>query len=482
MKIFRSAKHLLQSITRHPKFFAFILFCALVAVPVAHAQYSLNDYQKGLDCEGQCLNKFVGGNFAGFLGIATTSVSGCPTCKNSQLKTGAISATGNMIAALYDNPPASGVYYAQDILRRFNPVQPAYAQTSTGFVALQPLLSIWRAFRDFSYAFFAVLFIGIGLAIMFRMKLDPRTVITVQSAIPRIVIALLLVTFSYAIAGFMIDLLYVIMSIGILIFAKACTGGNCPNVEHFQTMYLTGGLPELWSSFWGIMGGWKLPVGSIGSFLLGVFIHAGTLGAADLIAAPFILAGMGGMLVSLLIVLFVLWLIFTLFLDLLKAYVYILFLVIFGPFQIALGVIPGVPGFSSWIKALFTNILIFPGVAFVLMLGQTLMNLEDSNKLWSPPLLAGGSVVAYFIPWILGIGILMVTHQVPEAIRTFMSGKAFEFAPGEAIGATTGFATGGAAGALEQGARRPGVTTTRAVTLGGIASILRGMGGGARRR
>ena len=65
--------------------------------------------------------------------------------------------------------------------------------------------------------------IVIGFMVMFRRKIDPKTVITVQNALPKIVLALLLVTFSYAIAAFMIDLMYLVMAIIINLLVSAAS-------------------------------------------------------------------------------------------------------------------------------------------------------------------------------------------------------------------------------------------------------------------
>ncbi|MEK7521743.1 MAG: hypothetical protein AAB599_03015, partial [Patescibacteria group bacterium] len=447
----------------------FFVFCFLSAAGIASAQYSIEDQQKALDVDGQNLQKFGTQNFAGgFVNPLIISLTGCSTCKNPQLKTGAIPATGSMIAYLYDSPPASGVYFAGDLLKRFNPVQPAYAQTGTGFNGLQPLLRIWKAFRDFAYAFFAIAFIGIGLAIMLRMKIDPRTVLTIQSAIPRIVIALLLVTFSYAIAGFMIDLMYILISLAILVFGRA--GADVPT---FQAQYLTGGFSTLWQGLWGIVGGGRLALSSVGLIFGGIL--------TSLVVPPLggVLTtfGIGLGVLTLILSAIILFLIFRLFLDLIKAYISIIIAVIVGPLQIALGVIPGMPGFGSWFKGLLTNILIFPAVAFVLMLGQTLTGLGLTAGLWRPPLLAGGSAFDSFLPIMIGLGLLLVIHQVPDAVKTMMAGKAPIFSPGEAIGTT--LITSGGAGALEQQARSPR-NPVRGALFGAGASVVRGMSGGRR--
>src|SRR3989344_4202157 len=115
---------------------------------------------------------------------------------------GALAATGNLVAVLYSVPPASGVDYLARSIQKFNPVQPVYAQEGgIGFSALQPVQEIWTVFRNISYVGFVLVFVIMGFMIMFRTHISPQAVATVQDSIPRIVIALILVTFSYAIAG-----------------------------------------------------------------------------------------------------------------------------------------------------------------------------------------------------------------------------------------------------------------------------------------
>src|SRR5581483_6429401 len=92
--------------------------------------------------------------------------------------------------------------------------------------SLSPLFPIWTYVRNLAYLCFVILFIFIGFMIMFRIKIKAQTVATIQNTIPRIIIAIILITFSYAIAGFLIDLMYVV--IGIFVYMgltlDPCTG------------------------------------------------------------------------------------------------------------------------------------------------------------------------------------------------------------------------------------------------------------------
>src|SRR5207248_2071356 len=77
-----------------------------------------------------------------------------------------------------------------------------------GYASLRPFLKLWKAFRNIIYLLFVIVFVVIGLGVMLRLKVDNKTVMTVQAAIPKIVVALILVTLSYAIVGFLIDMMW----------------------------------------------------------------------------------------------------------------------------------------------------------------------------------------------------------------------------------------------------------------------------------
>lgn len=464
-------RNLLSRIVRHRKYLAFFVFCFLFATRISSAQYSFDQHQDALSqTEGQNLQKFSEQNFAGFVNSFNVALTGCgkPNCPDS-LKVGVIGTTGNMIAGMYYNPLASGVVYTADVLQRFNPVQPVYAQVGTGFSSLSPLLSVWKAFRNFAYVFFAIVFVFIGLAIMFRMKMDPRTVLTIQSAIPRIVVALLLVTFSYAIVGFLIDLMYVLMALLILIF-QPIVGDS--GVTALQARFLTGGFWTALSSIAGVVGagggGVVAGIGAVAGLVGGGLLAAlsGLAITAPLVASvpaivfaggvPALLiggAGIGAAVFLLILLLIFIYLMFRLFVELLKAYIAIILSLIFGPLIIALGAIPGMPGFGMWFKNLIANILVFPAVAFVLILGQVLTSQGFANGLWSPPLLAGGALESKFIPVLIGFGLLLIVYQIPQMIKNLFGLKGLGFAFGETLGPAAGAGRIGYLGAAETGIR-----------------------------
>lgn len=141
----------------------------------------------------------------------------------SQNQGGIAPVMGSLIGSTI-NIPISSADYASYAMDNFG-ITKTYAQTTTnttglGFDRLHPLVSVWARFRDVSYLVFVIGFTIIGLAIVFRVKIDARTVMTIQNQIPKIVMALIMVTFSYAIAGFLIDMMYVVTYLFIITFTS----------------------------------------------------------------------------------------------------------------------------------------------------------------------------------------------------------------------------------------------------------------------
>ena len=71
---------------------------------------------------------------------------------------------------------------------------------------LSQVYSMWEVVRDIAYAIIAVIMVIIGMMIMMRKKVNTQSIVTIQYAIPRIIIALVLITFSYALGSFMAGL------------------------------------------------------------------------------------------------------------------------------------------------------------------------------------------------------------------------------------------------------------------------------------
>jgi len=411
-------------------------------------------------------------------GLYDTVYSGIHTLTGVDQKgepVGAIQFTTKLIASIYAAPPASGVYYAYDVLHHLG-VAPAMAANGVGFTGLQPILPIWKAFRNVTYILFTIIFIGIGLAIMFRVKISPQAVITIENALPRIIGALILVTFSYAIAGFLIDLMYVLMFLLIAILGGAgITNANAQwfanagfshlagsmfapifyGIDDFGRAFLTGNFLAI-SSLVGA--GIGIAIGSLVAPGAGTVIGAlsGLLGGGAATAV------VGPALVTLILLIIVLFLLFKIFFKLLGVYLSIIIGIIFSPLQISLGALPissPLGGFSAWIKNLMANLLVFPAITVMLIISYHLTrtvsgdpNITHSTTLWVPPFLGGwGSSMTA----IIGIGMLFIIAKVPDIIKGIMGQKDLGF--GSAIGEAMRPAETVGKFGIRQGARAGGV-------------------------
>ena len=185
---------------------------------------------------------------------------------------GAIGFMGNMIAVLYTPPLHTGDYF-QNLAQNFGINKKAYAQNvgGTGFQGLTPLIGIWSAFRNIVYLLLVIVFIVIGLAIMLRIKIDPRTVMSIQNQIPKIIIGILVVTFSFAIAGFLIDLMWVFIYLIYGIFSGIpgvnLSSFNIINIQGESAMAAAGHISN--AGIWGIASNATQGLGDVFKNLIG---------------------------------------------------------------------------------------------------------------------------------------------------------------------------------------------------------------------
>lgn len=374
----------------------------------------------------------------------------CPTDPNKpeafNTENSVIGKVNNGIAMLYRNPSADTAQYIAYLKNQVGIVTPAYAQQGIGFPGLTPILDVWKSFRNIAYGFIIIVLIMVGFMIMFRWKIDPRTVITIQGALPRIIVTLILITFSYAIVGLMIDFMYVVIYVAMFALGKT----NPVAVQQ----YTGGALTHL---IWGVFTTGMAAVDDIANFIgLGVdknlisdaisSLNLGTI--AD--AIGFLIGkGIVGVPVTIIMAVFVslalVIMMIRIFFMLLSAWVQVLISLIFGPIQLMFGAIPGVNTFGSWFKNLISNLAVFPITVILLLIGSILSHTAKNQSLWAPPGLGGAKNDA--IAGIIGLAIIMIIpsivnnfKQAIKAISLIPAGPGAAFGP---LGAAYGTATGG---------------------------------------
>ncbi|OGG29432.1 hypothetical protein A2971_02585 [Candidatus Gottesmanbacteria bacterium RIFCSPLOWO2_01_FULL_46_21] len=351
----------------------------------------------------------------------------------------AIAGISGFIIAMYANPPASTSLAIQDLGQTLGFIPPqAYAQ-GIGFSGLSPLLKIWRAFRNIAYLLLAVVMIVIGFMVMLRKRIDPKTVVTVQNALPRIILTLLLITFSYAIVGIMIDLMY--LSIALIVTMFKSTGllgepGAVAKLFGYSTVeevFGRGGLFAVMNTIFPKSGidvfilskeilGWNLVSGIVGG-------GAGAL--VGLIFSPIgaVVGGVAGslgppILVALLISLALLFTFIRLFIMFLSAYIQIIFSLIIAPLHLLMDAFPGGLGFSSWMKNLIANLAVFPVAAtmFLLSMAFGTVAAQTPDKLWAPPYLSLSPSTSG-IAALFSLGVLFVIPSIANSIKEALKAK-----------------------------------------------------------
>lgn len=361
---------------------------------------------------------------------------------------GLIGVAGNLISSTI-SVPVSSMEYVGYLGSNFGIAKTANAQ-SVGFQGLSPVLRLWETFRNAVYLLFVLIFVVIGLGIMFRVKIEPRTVMTIQNQIPRIIVALILVTLSYAIVGFLIDIMF---AFTYLMFNLM--GRNTPTVQtnifFFVNDTLSGGpagggilgllinsstsigkiMHEASSGlFDSTLGFWFkllfLPItiaGDVCGKLIGWIPRVGDACDAASDLPQLIIGAVAGLIAFIVIAIAVLWALFTTWFMLLRAYIFLLLDVIFAPFWISVGILPGASGlgFGKWLRHVLANLAVFPTVIGMFIIGDEIINSVSSTQNgFIPPLIGNPSETGAFGS-LIGLGIILST---PQAMS--MAKKAFQ--------------------------------------------------------
>lgn len=338
----------------------------------------------------------------------------------------AIGAINNYIVAMYQNQPAYFALWLRDTEETlgFRP-KSSYAQ-GVGFSGLSMLLPVWKIFRNIAYLLVALAMIIVGFMVMMRKKIDPKTVVTVQNALPRIVITLILITFSYAIAGLLIDVMYIVFSLLISLLVQGFPKFLGPDTLN---KYLSGGLPTTTAALFG--GGWS-SIDDLVKLLFygeegGLKWWLSMLANLSLVKFPaeYILVWF---IVSVALLFGYVRIIFLL----LSAYIQLIISVIVAPLQMLIDVFPGGTGFSSWIKNYVANLAVFPITAAMLLIGTVLT--KDYDNLWVPPLLGAAGETSRGLVGLIGLGVLLTIPSVANSIKEALKTKGVPVGPGAVLG------------------------------------------------
>lgn len=308
--------------------------------------------------------------------------------------------------------------------------------TDSGYMYLKNTLrldSIWQMFRDIAYVFFAVVVIIIGFMIMFRRELPGPTVVTISNTIPQLVVGMVLVTFSFAIVGLIMDVgkgsMNMITGVFTEAYSRSSTQGNIDEVitvesvgsltdQALQASKLDGlivkGLRKIplvgdsIARFVSGLGGTTISIAGQ-SYLLyhltemtekaaNVDLNVDSdIPGADLVIDTTVKIGeffldsglltavkvglIAALVRNILLLLVCLYASFRLFITMIMTYLKLFMNVVFAPIQIMLGSLPG--NFSmttNWFKSVIANVFVFVGIHLTVNLFAYLSRLVDPSK------------------------------------------------------------------------------------------------------
>ncbi len=372
------------------------------------------------------------------------------------LRRGLIGIADDTATTVYANYPLVDIpgHLAQQWVPGYKDATTAlYAQEDiidTGYKELYAagIAKLWTKVLNVSYVFFVIIMMVAGFMIMFRQKLGGQTMVTLGNVLPKVIVSLIIATFSFAIAGFLIDLGGILISAIIYIF----------NINDPNTISRVG--PLMGSVFRGGLGLLDAGAGTIGVIVTSVgikLIGLKALGTAAAVAAipGGKLAVLGAGVVFLLISLTILVIIFVgaikVVITLLKSYFQLLLSVILGPIQITLGALPGNSNaMKNWFLSVLRNVLVFPVVFFIVNIPTILQELEEGVRLRLPAMLInedinydadGPNVAGGLILPVIKIMVLYYAAQAPKFLESI-------FPPSSNKGLQEGFA--GAKGSMSK--------------------------------
>lgn len=400
--------------------------------------------------EGNNLQWYLGGA-QGMLATTADSllvaITGVHDEQGNLISSGALQTTSLLMASLYHQPISSAEYLAY-VLDRSGLAKSAYAQgsgwdfltkssvitdasVSPPATSQRPvILELWTVSRNITYLFFILIFVAVGFMIMFRSKLNPQTIVNIQLALPSIIVSLILVTFSFAISGLIIDFVFLGHRLIESLFFNPINPLQKPLaalINSGQTYFSTVGSLDIVSALLyptdptaGIVSPWA-GVNVFNEF--GNFLEKFAEKIGQLLTGS--QANFFSSLVPLIFAFTLLGTALKIFFGLLTKYVTLILSTFFSPFVFLFSAFPGrSEGIGNFLKTMLSAALTFPATGFMFFLsayfvhkgiGLELQGLPPLNK---TGILGPGATIGIdrvFEP-LIALGILMATTQVPQAI------------------------------------------------------------------
>lgn len=260
-------------------------------------------------------------------------------------------ASGSVDYALESQPTVNVAYaLANDWVPGYseNSANSVYAASGYDFLMASNISDLWDMSRQIAYIFFIVIIIAAGFMIMFRNKIGGQMAVTVYNTLPNVILGLILVTFSFAIVGLILNLSALLTNLAHSLL-NVNSGEGFYATEFFSAMkYMVTGLAPKDADSW------------VAAIILGIIPTVLTL----------LTGGLGALLIFFLLLIILITYImafWNVWLALFKAYAGILIDTVAGPIILTLAAFPGNSKMMiAWFNRLMRNALLFPVVFFIL--------------------------------------------------------------------------------------------------------------------
>ncbi|KXK11586.1 MAG: hypothetical protein UZ22_OP11002000332 [Microgenomates bacterium OLB23] len=338
------------------------------------------------------------------------------------------------------------------------------AAEGLGFAGLAPFMQIWKKLRDIAFLIIALAVIFSGFMIMFRGKMDPHSEIKLETALPKIIIAMLLIHFSFAIAGLLIDVMYILSGMIIVIFGPLVSPNlslssmldryvspgtldlfhlSVGNFEGHPLGFITGVIRIVHDLPYAVYGIFGDVYRDILMFFTGTLLAiSGTISFYKFLkdyfttplqtqVIPFIISvvamfivwnalyKLGGLLAIWVLGVFFLataaYVAIQLFALSFAAYIKVLFYVMLSPLLLVTEALPGSNVFIPWVQTLFVELLTFPLILLIFLLSGAFSNAISNGQALGLPFVSAINPEGLGI--IVSFGILFMTPELVKGIK-----------------------------------------------------------------
>lgn len=292
--------------------------------------------------------------------------------------------------------PVNLAYYVNDKVSSVPFLGKAYAQSPDQYSPLVGVIyDFWKGFRNLAYGLLAIIMLVIGIMIINKTKLNQQAVVNVQYAVPNVIKAVILITFSYPIGATMASIGFNMMTSTWRIVDLMLTGGNLTSAGEFLNTHGVGGL--------------------LGQLLARMGAGLGT--------------GLLTVLISIILLLLVLLPYIWAWLKAWMIYVKVIIKIIYSPLVFVYGAVPGNDDkMVGWFKEMLVAVISMVGIVATIRVGLVVVAyiLQQNGGLnasiaWTTPVGTPTIVAPLVIPFILAFACYYAT-QIPNMVETAIMG------------------------------------------------------------